>query len=259
MKKIYFILIILSTIKMSAQEVRKAISGMVQFNSIGIENVHVINNNSNRGTITNKKGAFRITVKENDTIQFSDIQYKTKNVIIVKQDIQTGSIKVDLYLKTNELNEIVLVKRKNMAKSLDLPNADKTPLNKLERNLNAYSQASLPVVIIATLLGQQGGIDDIYNIVSGNRKRDRKLKSLIDQDKQKESDRVNIQLIRTHFKEDFFIYTAKIPDKYIDDYINYCIPKGILFLYERERYLEVMDIFIQNKENYVTSINKPIE
>ena len=161
--------------------------------------------------------------------------------------------------KTNELQEVVIVKRKNIAEGLGLPNAGKKPLNKLERNLNAYSQASLPIVILATLLGQQGGLDDIYNIVSGNRKKDRKLKNLIDHDKQTETDRVNIQLIRTHYKEDFFIYKVKIPGKSIDDYINYCLSKGIVFLYERGRFLEVMDIFIQSKENYLTSRNKPIE
>ena len=259
MKKLYFILIIFATIKLNAQEVRKALSGKVQFNSVGIENVHVINKTSNRGTISNKNGAFRITVRENDTIQFSDIQYKIKTVIITKQDIQTGSIKVTLYNKTNELEEIVIVKRKNMAVGLGLPNAGKKPLDKLERNLNAYSQASLPIVIIATLLGQQGGLDDIYNIVSGNRKKDRKFKSLIDQDKQTETNSRNIQLIRIHFKEDFFINTVKIPRKYIDDYIAYCLPKKIVFLYERDRFLEIMDIFIQNKENYLTSTSRPIE
>ena len=93
MKKLYFILIIFATIKLNAQEVRKAISGKVQFNSVGIENVHVINKTSNRGTISNKNGAFKITVKENDTLQFSDIQFKTKTIIITKQDLQTGKFK----------------------------------------------------------------------------------------------------------------------------------------------------------------------
>ena len=259
MNRLYLILVFLISLNLSAQDNRTAILGKVLNQSNPVENVHIINKTSNKGTISNKNGAFKITVKENDTLQFSDIQFKTKTIIITKKDLQTGSIKVNLYNKTNELQEVVVVKRKNIAEGLGLPNAGKKPLNKLERNLNAYSQASLPIVILATLLGQQGGLDDIYNIISGNRKRDRKLKSLIDQEKQNETDRVNVQLIRTHFKEDFFIYTVKIPGKYIDDYISYCLPKEIVFLYERDRFLEVMDIFIQNRENYLTLRNKPIE
>jgi len=259
MKKIYFTLLLLASIKMNAQEIRKAINGKVQFSSIGIENVHIINQTSNRGTISNKNGEFKITVKENDTIHFSDIQYKTKTVIITKQDLQTESIKVSLFHKTNELEEVVIVKRKNMAEGLGLPNAGKTPLNKLERNLNAYSQESLPIVILATLLGQQGGIDDIYNIVSGNRKKDRKLKKLVDADKSYELKQDNIQIIREHFTDDFFNYTIQIEKDHIDNFIGFCIPKKIEELYKKQRYLEVMDIFIQNKEIYLTSINKPIE
>ena len=259
MKNIYLILLLLATIKINAQEVRKIISGKVQFNSIGIENVHIINKTSNRGTISNKNGTFKITVKENDTIHFSDIQFKTKTVIITKQDLQTGSVKISLFHKTNELEEIVIVKQKNMAVGLGLPNAGKNPLNKLERNLNAYSQASLPIVILATLLGQQGGIDDIYNIVSGNRKRDRKLKKLVDDDRDYELKQENIQIIREHFTDDFFIYTMQIEKGHIDNFIDFCIPKEIGELYKKQRYLEVMDIFIQNKENYLTSINKSIE
>jgi hypothetical protein len=253
MKPLYFF-IFLSVFKLSAQDNRTAILGKVFNHSNPVENVHIINKTSNKGTISNKNGAFKITVKENDTLHFSDIQFKTKTVIITKKDLKTGNIKVNLYNKTNELEEVVIVKRKNLAKGLGLPNAGKKPLDKLERNLNAYSQKSTPIVILQALLLKPGGIDDIYNIVSGNRKRDRKLKSLIDQDIQTETDRVNVQLIRTHFKEDFFIYTVKIPGKYIDDYISYCLPKEIVFLFERERYLEIIDIFIRNKDAYLSTV-----
>ena len=46
---------------------------------------------------------------------------------------------------------------------------------------------------------------------------------------------------------------------HIDKFIDLCIPKGIEELYKKQRYLEVMNIFIQNKENYLSSINKPME
>ena len=136
----------------------------------------------------------------------------------------------------------------NMAKSLGLPNADKIPLNKLERNLNYYSQESVAVVILATLLGQQGGIDDLYNIISGNRKRDRKLKKLIDEDKKLELNQEYIQIIRDYFKDDFFLNTLKIPKENIDGFVEFCLPKDIVNLFEKQRHLEVVDIFIQNKE-----------
>ncbi len=259
MNRLYLILIFFISVNLSAQEGTVILSGKIRADSLAIENVHIINKTSNRGTISNKNGTFKITVSENDTIHFSNIQFKTKTMIITKQDLQNGNLNINLTQRANELEEVVIIERKNMAKELSLPNADKKPLDKLERNLNAYSQASLPIVIIATLLGQQGGIDDIYNIVSGNRKRHRKLKKLIDEDKKYEITQENIQIIRDHFKDDFFINTAKIPFVHIDNYIDFCISKEIIELYQKERFLEVMDIFIKDREEYLISINRPTQ
>lgn len=263
-----FLVAFLITLNLSAQDRTVVLFGKITSDSLAVENVHIINKSSNRGTISNKNGTFNLTVKENDTIHFSDIQFKTKTVIITKQDVQNEILNVHLIYKTNKLEEVVLY---NMAKSLSLPNADKKPLNKLERNLNAYSQKSTPMVFLdAFLLGpilnnipfikpRKGGIDDIYNIISGNRKKDRKLKKLVDADKDYELKQDNIQIIREHFTDDFFNFTIQIEKDHIDNFIDFCIPKKIEELYKKQRYLEVMDIFIQNKEIYLTSINKPIE
>ena len=259
MKQVYLFFLFLINLNLSAQDRNTTLYGKVTSNSIAVESVHIINQTSKRGTISNKNGEFKITAKKNDTLQFSNIQYNIETIIITIQQLQKKELQINLVQKTNELNEVVIVKHKNIATELSLPNTGKKPLDKLERNLNAYSQESLPIVIIATLLGQQGGIDDIYNIVSGNRKRDRKLKKLVDADKDYELKQDNIQIIREHFTDDFFNFTIQIEKDHIDNFIDFCIPKKIEELYKKQRYLEVMDIFIQNKDNYLTSINKPIE
>ena len=251
MRQVFLSFLFLLSLNLSAQDRNVILFGKVTSNSLALENVHIINQNSNRGAISNKNGAFKITVKENDTLQFSDIQFKTKTIIITIQHLQKGELKIDLVQKTNELKEVVIVKHKNMAKELDLPNADKEPLEKLERNLNAYSQESLPIVIIATLLGQQGGISDIYNIVSGNRKRDRKLKKLIETDKKIEIQNQGVEDIIDHFKKDFFIYTLGIKAENIHSFVNHCIPSGVVDLYYKKRYMEIIDIFVKNKEAYL--------
>jgi len=43
-------------------------------------------------------------------------------------------------------------------------------------------------------------------------------------------------------------------EKDIDNLINYCISKGIVPLFKEERYLEVIDILIKNKEEYLITI-----
>jgi len=265
MKPLYLFAFIFA-LKLSAQERTVVLTGKISSDSLAIENVHIINKSSQRGTLSNALGEFKIYIKEKDTLIFSDIQYVYKIIIIGKNHIKNKKITIKLFQKNNELPEVLI---ENMAKSLDLPNAGKKKLNKLERNLNAYSQKSVPMVFLDALLldpilglfmeRRGGGIDNIYNVVSGNRKRDRKLKKLIDADKHDEIKLENIQIIREYFTDNFFLYTIKIEKDSIDNFINFCIPKGIEELYKKQRYLEVMNIFIQNKENYVTSINKTFE
>ncbi len=258
MKKIYLIIFFFTSI-LSAQNDRVKMYGVITNDSIFIENVHIINKTTNKGTLSNQSGEFKITVKENDTIRFSNIQYQTKWVIITKKQINSKILKIRLFQKNNKLPEVVL---ENMAKSLGLPNADKEPLNKLERNLNAYSQKSTPMVFLdALLLGpilnnipfvkqRKGGIDDIYNIVSGNRKRDRKLKYLLDKDKKNEITKKYIVSIRDYFQDDFFINTLHIPKENINIFLNYCIPKNIIFLFDKKRYLDLVDIFLTESKAF---------
>lgn len=249
MEKLYIIFIFFTSI-ICAQENRLIILGKATNKSLPIENVHIINKTTNKGSLSNSLGDFQIYVKVNDTLIFSNIQFNTKIVIINNNIIKNKHIEVSMTLKTNVLDEVLVEQHKNMAKSLGLPNAGKKPLNKLERNLNAYSQEPLAIVILATLLGQQGGIDDIYNIISGNRKRDRKLKSLIDQDKLKENNQKYILKIREHFQDDFFISTLKISKENINAFINYCIPKNIIFLFNKKRHLDLVDIFITESQTF---------
>ncbi len=265
MKKL-FLFALIFTLKLSAQERTVVLSGKILSNSLAIENVHVINKTSQRGTLSNALGAFIIYIKEKDTLIFSDIQYIYKIIIINKNHLKNRKITIKLMQKNNQLPEVIV---QNMSKSLGLPNADKKPLNKLERNLNAYSQKSVPMVFLDALLldpilglfmeRRGGGIDNIYNVVSGNRKRDRKLKKLVDSDKEYEIRLENIQIIREHFTDDLFINSLQIPKDHINNFIDFCIPKGIEELYKKQRYLDIMDVFIQNKENYLTATSRPIE
>ena len=240
MKKFYIIILLLSAFQLNAQEIRQILNGKVQNGNDFLENVHVINKTSNRGTISNKNGTFRITVKESDTLQFSDIQFKTRTIIITKKHLEAGELKIKLIQKTNELNEVVLIKHRNMAKELDLPNAGKKPLKPIERKINYINKG--------------GTIDKLYAWISGEKKKLEKLKKHLDEDEIALDNKVNVQLIRNHFKEDFFIYTLKVPSKKIDGLIYFCLPNGIVYLFEKERFLEVINIFIKNRDAYLSSV-----
>jgi len=238
------------------QENRILISGKVKNDSIPIENVHIINKNSQKGTITNRLGQFKISVTDKDTLMISDIQYRNKIIVINQDNLLNKYLEINLLELTNELDEVIVQQFDDMSEELGLPNAGKKPLNKLERNLNHYSQKSTPIVILEALLFKPGGIDDVYNIISGNRKRDRKLKSLIDEDRMTASKREYVKKIKDHFQEDFFIKSVKIESEHINNYIFYCLPQGIGDLYDKGRLIEVIDILLKSKDSYFESLEE---
>lgn len=237
------------------QENRVLISGEIKNDSIPIENVHIINKNSQKGTISNKLGQFKILATDKDTLMISDIQYQNKIILVNHDHLLNKFIEINLMELTNELDEVIVQQFDDMSVALGLPNAGKKPLNKLERNLNRYSQKSTPIVILEALLFKPGGLGDIYNIISGNRKRDRKLNQLIQEDRLNDQNKVLIQKMRINFQDDFFIEEVKIEENDIDSYIYFCLSQNIGPLYDKGRLIEVIDVFLKSKRLYLDSLD----
>jgi len=253
-KSTYLILYLVFSVVAHAQVERITISGSIRSDAIDLGNIHIINKDSNIGTITDDYGKFLILVKENDTLTFSGIQFKNKKIVISNFDVLSKTITISLISKVNQLDEVLLRKPKNIAMDLGLPNAGKKPLTKLEAREVYYSQASITFVILSTLLNKKGNIEDLYHVISGNRKRDRKLKALIEADKLIEYNQCVIKEIRSYFKDSFFITTLQIPEEKINYFIEYCIVKDILDLFIKDSHLDVMDILITESKLYLKEL-----
>jgi len=254
MRRFLFLILSLFAAKTFAQNEKIILSGIVKNDSVPIEDVQVINLSSRRGSLTNNKGEFRITARLHDTLAFSDIQYKYKQIRVTEEQFRNKFVAIKLEFNVNKLDEVVIFKNKELTNPLGLPNWGKKPLDKVEREINHYSQESLGKIILQTLLLKPGGIDDIWYVVSGERKKFRKYKSLLDHDKLVAFQEKKADEIREHFKDDFFINNFNIPKEKINDFILFCIPKGMISLFDQERYIEVIDIFYKNKEAYLKSL-----
>lgn len=75
-----------------------------------LEGIHVINKTASKFTITNSNGEFIIPANVNDTILFSAIKYKPKEVIINSQIIKSKTLTVYLTELVNELNQVIVGK-----------------------------------------------------------------------------------------------------------------------------------------------------
>ena len=82
MNRHYLILLVFLSLKLSAQDDRIILNGIIFSDSLAIDNVHIINKSSIEGTISDQNGAFTIPVQLNDTLMFSGLQYYLSEVII---------------------------------------------------------------------------------------------------------------------------------------------------------------------------------
>jgi hypothetical protein len=113
MKQTYFYLffIFLFSISTSIAQVpnRVEVSGQIFFNLAEKDGITVYNLSSNKGTITDSDGQFKITVAEKDVLEFSSLLIQSKKVIVSEKDIKNKSIKVFLVELVNNLDEVVVL------------------------------------------------------------------------------------------------------------------------------------------------------
>ena len=234
---------------LTAQSQRKIINGKIVSDSLSVNKIHIVNKNLQEGTYTNSFGDFSIPAKVDDTLEFTAVQFQSYKRIVSEIDFQQLQLVIRLNPKNNQLDEVI-VKSISVAKGIGLPNADKKPLNRVENRLNAHNKSSTPVVALAALLNQRGGIDNLYYIISGKRKRDRKLRRLKEQERTAYLKIAVIGDIRKHFGDTFFIATVGIPEREIDSYIEYCLQFNIGLLFNEKRLLEMIEIFIRERTAY---------
>jgi len=270
MNWLYLIFVILISLNLSAQDNGIQLFGKITNDSLAIENVHIINKSTKEGTISDKNGTFSITVKLNDTLLFSDIQYYLQEIEITKQIINDRKLEVSFLQRINTLNEVVL-KAHDLSGNLilDSKNFKDTLLKanpialKYDGNYKALSNIvanklnsnRLPDVTdpMAPIGGDLLGLalflfDPVIKEISkiGKTKRDLKKKEKIYQKKALESP----DKIRDDLGDAFFIDTLHISVEKIDEFIDYCKPKGIIKLFLTNKKLEMINVFIKESKTF---------
>jgi hypothetical protein len=135
-----------------------------------------------------------------------------------------------------------VIETKSTAEKIGLPNADKEPLTPLERKINYIQKGGL--------------IDKLYAWVSGESKSLKKLRKLYEEERREVDIQLDIQMIRNHFTDEYFIKTIGIPEQKIDAFIRFCLKDKLVFYFERNRELDMMNLFIKNKIPFEKEMEK---
>ncbi len=196
---------------------QKTISGTI-VSDAEKEFIHVFNKTNNKYTITNQQGEFNLPVSINDTIVFSGLQYKVRELVVTKQIINSMIVSVVLEEQVSELDAVYIkpnlsgdlskdVKRIKTnkvinSKTLNLPNAHVIPLTQAERKLYTAKSSAGGV-----------SIDAIINAISG---RTKKLKKNVKFEKKTKQE----NLVYSDFKE-IMLNDFKIPNDKLYHFLYY--------------------------------------
>ena len=107
-KSAYFILLFCVFWGANAQEFSTKLEGQVYSTDADVAATHVSNISSNKGTIADAEGFFTISVQLNDTLVFSAVQYKRKEVVVNLEVLKSKFLRVALEASLTELDEVVV-------------------------------------------------------------------------------------------------------------------------------------------------------
>ncbi|PQJ73501.1 carboxypeptidase-like regulatory domain-containing protein [Polaribacter butkevichii] len=225
---------------LNAQEKRKIISGKMVLDSLPIVNVHIINQHTKIGTISNDNGIFKIPVRLGDTLFFSHLQYQDKVIIITDKTIVNQKINISLEEKTVVLKEMVLEKQRSIFyQDPEITNYSGPVVNAKKLNLpyaNTFAKKDKSIVSFSS--GAAISLDNLIGALNGSHRREKQMKEMALEDSE-------LEKIRKHFTDDFFITDLKIKKLYINQFLNDCIDKNIIRIFKRDNKLDVIKLLIK--------------
>lgn len=182
---------------------------------------HVLNITSNRATITNIRGFFAIQVALNDTLVFSAVQFKKKQLVVSREMLESPLVTIPLEDELTELDEVVVtpynltgdiakdistlkINPVVSAESLGLPNAHVRIPTQAERQLFEATSGGGLIPINPILNGISGRTKMLKERVARNNLFDRTLR------------------VREFYTDSLYRTKLRIPTDKIDDFLYFC-------------------------------------
>ncbi|MCK0131201.1 carboxypeptidase-like regulatory domain-containing protein [Flavobacteriaceae bacterium F08102] len=249
-----------------------------------LENIHVLNKNANKGTISNASGHFKIFARASDTLIVSGIQFYYQEISITATDIKNNTVFINLLQRINELDEVT-VKSNKLSGNLrtDLNNAKIDPSKKNSMALDfsgidfslphmgpkdANDRAKPPDPFGGNHgvpgLSQGGDILGLAGLLLspliksigkiGETKRKNKR---YDRIREKQLTTVPDQLIDKYLS--VIVHDLHIPSNQIFPFIQHCKSKGIYTLFIEDRQMEVLNILIKESKIFLKSLDNKKE
>ena len=199
----------------------KNLEGRVTSKDGDVAATHVLNITTQKASITDVNGFFSIPVRMNDTLVFSAVQFKKKQIVVTPAIFGSSTIEVPLDEVLEELDEVVVtpynlsgniskdLERLNTepvvtASTLELPNAYVKVPTKAERELYEATSGGVGIPL-----------NPIINGISG---RTKMLKKRVERDKIYS----RTERVREFYADSLYRTKLKIPENKTDDFFYFC-------------------------------------
>ncbi|WP_369765786.1 hypothetical protein [Flavobacterium sp. WC2429] len=219
----------------------QTIKGKVVFNNYAVPKVEVINANSKIITVSDPNGEFSIVAKTNDVLVFISKEHQLKKLTTNPKLFTNGELIIDLLLKAEELNEVVITN----IPSIHLCSDANYEQKKLDEYALEKATSSIKVIGVNT-----GTIENEANFmrIGGM------LFGLLAKEKEpqkKEVPKIKFKdLVNTTCDQNYFLETLKLKPDEIELFLQFCEadPKSKTIA-ETNNALSVMDfLFTKNIE-----------
>ncbi len=225
------------------------LEGRVYSTDGDVSATHVLNLSSQRASITDASGFFSIPAKFQDTIVFSAVQFKRKEIVVTMSMLESKMLSIPLEEALTELDEVVVMplltgdigrdtQRMGVgpvvtSSTLGLPNANVKILSKTEREL--FAATANPFM----------SFDPLINAITG---RTKMLKHRLAYEKAyARTERVRDMFVDSLFRTDF-----KIPEEKIDDFMYFCeVDPAFQSTVDSRDRLKIWDYMRERSEEYL--------
>lgn len=243
-----FIFLILLSSSIFSQENRKLINGHVLFDKVAAKDVHIINKNTNTGTITNDNGWFEIPVRVGDSLQFTHVNLKEKQLVITEKIYSNKSLEIALVENTYALEGFTLEKPKSIfyvdPQTMPPPTVNAQTLHLPYANTVAKKDKA----IVKFRSGAAVNLDNLIGALNGSNRRKKALKKITLEDN-------TLAKIRKYFTDDFFITDLQIKKEHINPFLNYCYKKNIIHYFNKSENIKVTKILMDESKTFPQKLN----
>jgi len=210
-------------------------------NEADVEGIHILNKSSHYNSVTDALGNFSITVREQDTLLISSVNFVPQTIIVTKEHYENRILVIFLNPLVNELKEVVFGPNLSGNLETDIKNIKtEKPLNFNDVGIPGFKgKGEEKIVPIVPYLGLATAVDleAMYKHLSGYYRK-LKLKRKWDHEN------VTVQHIIAFYTASFFEEAYTIPRGKLEDFLLFCIETSNLQSdFENEQYALVLETF----------------